>query len=34
MKAAVSNENIVSNSHPELLTNLFIEYSEARFDVF
>ena len=28
------NENIVSNSHPELLTNLFMEYKEARFDVF
>jgi predicted TIM-barrel fold metal-dependent hydrolase len=28
------NENILSNSHPELLTNLFMEYKEARFDVF
>ena len=28
------NENIVSNSHPELLTNLFMEYKEARFDIF
>ncbi len=28
------NENIVANSHPELLTNLFMEYKEARFDVF
>ena len=28
------NENILSNSNPELLTNLFMEYKEARFDVF
>jgi predicted TIM-barrel fold metal-dependent hydrolase len=28
------NENIVANSHPELLTNLFMEYKEAKFDVF
>ena len=28
------NENILSNSNPELLTNLFMEYKEARFDIF
>jgi predicted TIM-barrel fold metal-dependent hydrolase len=28
------NENIVANSHPELLTNLFMEYKEAKFDIF
>jgi hypothetical protein len=28
------NENIVANSHPDLLTNLFMEYKEAKFDVF
>ena len=28
------NENIVSNSHPGLLTNLFMEYKDTRFDVF
>lgn len=28
------NENIMANSHPELLTNLFMEYKEAKFDVF
>lgn len=28
------NENIVSNSNPELLVNLFMEYHEAKFDVF
>ncbi len=28
------NENIVTNSNPTLLVNLFIEYREARFDIF
>ncbi|MBN2334318.1 amidohydrolase family protein [Candidatus Bathyarchaeota archaeon] len=28
------NENIVSNSNPEHLVNLFMEYSDARFDIF
>ncbi|MDH5689688.1 MAG: amidohydrolase family protein [Candidatus Bathyarchaeota archaeon] len=28
------NENIISNSNPTLLTNLFREYREVRFDVF
>ncbi len=28
------NENVLSNSNPELLTNLFMEYQEAQFDVF
>ena len=28
------NENIIANSHPELLTNLFMEYKEAKFSVF
>jgi predicted TIM-barrel fold metal-dependent hydrolase len=28
------NENIVANSHPELLTNLFMEYKEVKFDIF
>lgn len=28
------NENIVSNSNPELLINLFMEYKNARFDIF
>ena len=28
------NENIVSNSNPELLTNIFMEYKDARFDIF
>ncbi|MHA2057324.1 MAG: amidohydrolase family protein [Candidatus Thorarchaeota archaeon] len=28
------NENILSNSNPELLTNLFMEYNEAQFDIF
>ncbi|MCW3978385.1 MAG: amidohydrolase, partial [Candidatus Bathyarchaeota archaeon] len=28
------NENILSNSNPELLVNLFMEYKDARFDIF
>ncbi|MCW4048206.1 MAG: amidohydrolase family protein [Candidatus Bathyarchaeota archaeon] len=28
------NENIVSNSNPELLVNLFMEYRDAKFDIF
>jgi hypothetical protein len=28
------NENILKNSHPEHLTNLFMEYKEAKFDIF
>ena len=28
------NENILSNSNPELLVNLFMEYRDARFDIF
>jgi predicted TIM-barrel fold metal-dependent hydrolase len=28
------NENIISNSNPELLINLFMEYKDARFDIF
>jgi len=28
------NENIITNSRPTLLVNLFIEYREARFDLF
>jgi hypothetical protein len=28
------NENIVSHSNPELLINLFMEYKDARFDIF
>jgi predicted TIM-barrel fold metal-dependent hydrolase len=28
------NENIISNSNPTLLTNLFREYREVKFDVF
>jgi len=28
------NENIITNSNPTLLTNLFREYNEVRFDVF
>jgi predicted TIM-barrel fold metal-dependent hydrolase len=28
------NENMVSNSNPLNLTNLFVEYKEARFDIF
>jgi hypothetical protein len=28
------NENVLSNSNPELLVNLFMEYREARFDIF
>ena len=28
------NQNIVSNSNPELLVNLFLEYPEAKFDIF
>jgi predicted TIM-barrel fold metal-dependent hydrolase len=28
------NENIISNSNPELLINLFMEYKNARFDIF
>jgi hypothetical protein len=28
------NENIIANSHPEFLTNLFMEYKDARFDIF
>ncbi len=28
------NENIITNSNPTLLTNLFREYKEVRFDVF
>jgi hypothetical protein len=28
------NQNIVSNSNPELLVNLFLEYSDAKFDIF
>ncbi|GAI72988.1 unnamed protein product, partial [marine sediment metagenome] len=28
------NENVVSNSNPELLINLFMEYKDARFDIF
>jgi len=28
------NKNIISNSNPELLVNLFLEYGEAKFDIF
>jgi hypothetical protein len=28
------NQNIVSNSNPELLVNLFLEYGDAKFDIF
>jgi hypothetical protein len=28
------NENILSNSNPELLVNLFMEYHDAKFDIF
>jgi hypothetical protein len=28
------NENILSNSNPELLVNLFMEYRDAKFDIF
>jgi len=28
------NENVVSHSNPELLINLFMEYRDARFDIF
>ncbi|TRO47759.1 amidohydrolase, partial [Candidatus Bathyarchaeota archaeon] len=28
------NENVVSHSNPELLINLFMEYGDARFDIF
>ncbi|HTX55371.1 MAG TPA: amidohydrolase family protein [Candidatus Baltobacteraceae bacterium] len=28
------NENLLTNSNPTLLTNLFIEYREAQFDIF
>ena len=28
------NENIISNSNPDLLVNLFMEYPEVKFDVF
>ncbi|MEM3047327.1 MAG: amidohydrolase family protein, partial [Candidatus Bathyarchaeia archaeon] len=28
------NENLITNSHPALLTNLFMEYSEVNFDLF
>jgi predicted TIM-barrel fold metal-dependent hydrolase len=28
------NENVVSHSNPELLINLFMEYKDARFDIF
>lgn len=28
------NENVLSNSNPELLVNLFMEYRDARFDIF
>lgn len=28
------NENILSNSNPELLVNLFMEYRDTRFDIF
>ena len=28
------NENIISNSNPELLVNLFMEYRDAKFDIF
>jgi hypothetical protein len=28
------NQNIISNSNPELLVNLFLEYGDAKFDIF